>query len=72
MPPIALTDEQYAQLMSTSYAIPRRLRPIYLERVAALLRRRDFGDGDVHRAAVEAMRQTMRDPWPPLGRGAEA
>jgi hypothetical protein len=64
MPPIALTDQQFAQVMTTSYTIPRPLRGMYLSRVADLLRGRDYGDRDVHRAAVEAMRSVMREPWP--------
>jgi hypothetical protein len=35
------------------------------DRFADLLRGREFGDGDVHRAAVKAMRSVMREPWPP-------
>jgi hypothetical protein len=44
VPPIALTDQQFAQVMTTSYTIPRQLRANYLRR-AGLLRDRDFGDG---------------------------
>jgi hypothetical protein len=39
-PPIALTDQQFTQLMTTSYTIPCLLRGMYLTRVAELLRGR--------------------------------
>ena len=48
-------------------AIPRPLRGTYLRRVADLLRDRDLGDGDVHRAAIAAGRETMQ---PAASRGA--
>ena len=34
MRPLALTNQQFGQLMSTSYTIPRPLRGNYLRRVA--------------------------------------
>jgi len=60
MAPIRLTDAQRQQVMASGYHLPRALRRSYLERVAELLRGRDFGDGDVHRACVAAMRAVMQ------------
>ena len=40
MRPLALSDAQYVQVMTTSYTIPRQLRPISLRRLADLLRGR--------------------------------
>ena len=54
MAAIAFTDAQLEQIRMTAAQIPRRLRNIYLERIVQLLGDRDFGDGDVHRAARAA------------------
>jgi hypothetical protein len=51
MAAIAFTDAQLEQISAMATQIPRRLRDAYLRRVVELLHGRDFGDGDVHRAA---------------------
>jgi hypothetical protein len=60
MRPLALSDAHYVQVMTTSYTIPRQLRPFYLRRLADLLRGRDYGDGDVRRASILAARGAMQ------------
>jgi hypothetical protein len=70
---IAFTDAQLQQIMTAAYQIPRALRRRYLERVSELLADRDFGDGDVHRAARAAAGEIMHGPRPALAdRGAVA
>jgi hypothetical protein len=59
MTAVALTDDQLGQVMNIAALISQDLRGDYLERIAADLRRRcdrdgAVGDGDVHRAALEA------------------
>jgi hypothetical protein len=61
---IALTDAQLQQVMTAAYQIPRALRRRYLERVSELLNGRDYGDGDVHRAARAAAGEIMHGPRP--------
>ena len=56
---LALTDAQLDQVMRTAAAIPQDRRDEYLQRVADLLRGRDFGDGDVFRACAAARKATM-------------
>jgi len=61
--PLALTDNQMAELRTVIERVPYKHRREFLERVAEQLRGRDFGDGDVHRAAVAAAREiTAREP----------
>jgi hypothetical protein len=57
VPPIAFTDAQIKHIKTTSYTIPRALCGMYLQRVADLLRGRNFDDGDVFRAGVQAQRE---------------
>jgi hypothetical protein len=59
---LAFTDAQIRQIMTAAYQIPRRLRDAYLQRVVQLLDGRDFGDGDVHRAARAAAGEIMHGP----------
>jgi hypothetical protein len=64
MTAVALTDDQLGQVMDIAASILHDLRGDYLERIAADLRRRcdrdgSVGDGDVHRAALEARRAVM-------------
>jgi hypothetical protein len=47
--------------MRTAQPIPPDLRGEYLQRVAGLLRGREFGDGDVFRACVAAVKATIWD-----------
>ncbi|HVI61417.1 MAG TPA: hypothetical protein VM910_02295 [Bradyrhizobium sp.] len=61
---IAFTDAQLEQIMTTAAQIPRRLRDAYLQRVVQLLNGRDFGDGDVHRAARAAAGEIMHGTRP--------
>ena len=56
---LALTDEQLTQIRAAAQPIPRAQRQAYLERVAALLSDRPFGDGDVQRAAAQAQRELL-------------
>jgi hypothetical protein len=51
---IGFSDTQLEQIRMIAAQIPRRLRDAYLQRVVQLLNGRDFGDGDVHRAARAA------------------
>jgi hypothetical protein len=59
---LAFTDAQLAQIRMTATQIPRRLRDTYLQRVVQLLNGRDFGDGDVHRAARAAAGEILQGP----------
>ena len=71
MAAIAFADAQLEQIRMTAAQLPRRLRDAYLQRVVQLLNGRDFGDGDVHRAARAAAGEIMHGPRPALaGRGA--
>ena len=45
--------------MRTAGPIPPDLRSDYLLRIADLLRDRDFGDGDVYRAAAMAAKEVL-------------
>jgi hypothetical protein len=62
MAAIAFTDAQLWQISAMATQIPRRLRDAYLQRVVQLLNGRDFGDGDVHRAARAAAGEIMHGP----------
>jgi hypothetical protein len=57
---LRLTDQQLAALREIATPIPRALRPSFLQDVASTLSGRDFGDGDVNRAARAAARRVMR------------
>jgi hypothetical protein len=57
---LRLTDAQLAALRETATPIPRALRPTFLQQVASALSGRDFGDGDVNRAARAAAQRVMR------------
>jgi hypothetical protein len=61
---IGFTDTQIEQIKMTAAPIPRRLRGQYLQRIAERLRGRDFDDGDVYRACVEAQRAILRPSRP--------
>ena len=61
---LAFTDAQIKQITTTAAQIPRALRRRYLQRVSELLNGRDFGDGDVHRAARAAAGEIMHGPRP--------
>jgi hypothetical protein len=64
MAAIAFTDAQLEQISAMATQIPRRLRDAYLQRVVQLLNGRDFGDGDVHRAARAAAGEILHGPRP--------
>ena len=73
MAAIAFTDAQLQEIRTTAAQLPRRLRDAYLQRVVQLLNGRDFGDGDVHRAARAAADEIMHGPPPAqAGRAAVA
>jgi hypothetical protein len=55
--PIALTDAQLTRILTAGRYIPTALHDTYLQRVAQLLRGREFGDGDVARAVALASRE---------------
>jgi hypothetical protein len=57
LPPIAFTEAQMREIKTAASPLPSSQRAAYLERIAALLAGRDFGDGDVHRAVVRAQRE---------------
>jgi hypothetical protein len=69
---LAFTDAQIKQITTTAVQIPRRMRDAYLRRVVELLNGRDFGDGDVHRAARAAAGEIMHGPRPALAGRAPA
>jgi hypothetical protein len=56
--PIALTEPQLAQVKTIAAQVPRHLRPQYLRRLAELLPQ-DYGDGDVWRAAHQAVQEVL-------------
>ena len=61
MLPLRLSDAQLAQLRSLAAPIPRQQRALFLQLVADLLAdAREIGDGDVHRAGIEAQRECLR------------
>jgi hypothetical protein len=62
--PLALNDTQMTDVLTIGRQIPWALHDAYLQHVAALLRGRDYGDGDVHRAALAAQRAILQ-PRPP-------
>jgi hypothetical protein len=64
MAAIRFTDHQLAEIRMTATQLPRRLRDAYLRRVVELLNGRDFGDGDVHRAARAAAGEILHAPCP--------
>jgi hypothetical protein len=59
---ISFTDSQLAMLKEAAAPIPARLRPVFLQEIAALLvgKGEDMGDGDLHRAALVARGVVMR------------
>jgi hypothetical protein len=59
MTPLALTQQQLAQVMQAANPIPPRLRGEYLALLARSLCGRDFGDGDVYRACRNAAKTVM-------------
>ena len=59
---LAFTDEQLTQIRAAAQPIPRAQRQAYLERVAALLSDRTFGNGDVQRAVAQAQRELIGSP----------
>ena len=68
MPLIALTDRQIAELKTIAATIPRRLRALFAQRLAELLRgHADPGDGDVWRAAHQAAREIIAPKQPQTG-----
>jgi hypothetical protein len=63
MRPIALTDEQLAQVMQTAKVLHPADRSIFLERLAERLRGVEvIGDGLVARTARETLRELFRAP----------
>jgi hypothetical protein len=57
-PPLALSDQQLADIMQAAKVLPVEKRDVYLQRVAALLRRqagRIKSDDDVGRAVEIAL-----------------
>jgi hypothetical protein len=59
MTPIAFSNQQVTEISALAQPLPPHLRAAYLQRLAVLLSGRDFGDGDVHRAAVQARRELL-------------
>jgi hypothetical protein len=61
---LGFSDAQLAEIRMSAAQLPPWMRSAYLCRLVALLPN-DFGDGDVHRAAIAAARQLLE-----LGRKA--
>jgi hypothetical protein len=59
---MAFTDEQLAQIRAAARPIPWVLRRAYLERIAALLAGRRFGNRDVQHAVAQAQRELIGVP----------
>jgi hypothetical protein len=58
--PLAFSDQQLSEITTAAQSIPPALRAAYLERIAAMLSGREFGDGDVRGAAMQARREVLR------------
>jgi hypothetical protein len=56
--PIALTTPQLDQVGAIAAQVPRHLRAQYLQRLAELLPP-DYGDGDLWRAAHQAVQEVL-------------
>jgi hypothetical protein len=52
-------EPQLTRILAAGQHIPSALHTEYLERVAEMLRGRDFGDGDVARAVALAPREII-------------
>jgi len=59
---LALSDQQLADIRAAAYLLPRALRSAFLQKLAARLAGRDYGDGDVHRAAHAAVHELLTEP----------
>jgi len=60
--PVRFTQSQMLDVMTAANQIPQELRGIFLQRVAAELAGRDYGDADVHRAAHKVARAFQAAP----------
>ncbi len=62
-PPLALTDEQLDQIMRCAAPLHPRMRRLFVEHVAHVLRGKTIGDGEVWRACTTVLRESgMFDP----------
>jgi hypothetical protein len=62
MKPVALTDDQLAQVQRCAAPLNPHDRGAYLERVAQMLNGHEIGDGLVGRVVREVQRQFLRTP----------
>ena len=60
--PLAFSDTQIKEILTIGYQLPYALHHVYLQRVAAALRDREFGDADVHRIAHATVRAILAEP----------
>jgi hypothetical protein len=57
--PAELSEEQLEQIQAAARPVPPALRPAFLERVAAALAGRRFGNGDIQRACAGAQKEML-------------
>jgi hypothetical protein len=60
--PLALTDQQLDLVRTVAYQLPRALRSVFLQRLAAQLGGGEFGDGQLHRVAHAIVRELLAPP----------
>jgi hypothetical protein len=60
--PLALTDQQLDLVRTAAHQLPRSLRSAFLQRLAAQLGGREFGDGQLHRVAHAIVRELLAPP----------
>lgn len=61
--PLALTDNQLDQIMRCAAPLHPRVRRLFVEHVAVRLRGKTLGDGEVHKACREVLRESgLFDP----------
>jgi hypothetical protein len=56
---------------TATHQLPRSLRSIFLQRLAAQLGGREFGDGELHRVAHAIVRELLALPFKPAQTGGE-
>jgi hypothetical protein len=56
--PLALTDSQLDQIIRCSQPLEPQMRAVFIERVAAELRNKVVGDGEVWRACVSVLKES--------------
>jgi len=56
---LALSDQQLDVVRTAAHPLPRSLRSVFLQRLAAELDGGEAGDGQLHRAAHAIVRELM-------------